>query len=206
MWELDRKEGWGPKNWCFWIVVLEKTLESPLGSKKIKPVNPKRNQPWIFFGRTDAEAYVKSRFMGNTLILGKIKGGRRRGQQRMRWLDGIMDSMEINLSKLWKIVKDKEDLCVAVHGVMKSWIWLTDWTKNPCSLEWNFEEIFLSRIISMTFRSSCSQKQHHDISSKDLNFHTGLSYLCPYVGKKTMNLICAIPCLETCCRTQLFLK
>ena len=83
---------------------------------------------------------------------------------------------------------------------------MTEWTTNPCSLKWNFEEIFLSRTITMTFRSSCSQKLHHDIFSKDLNFHTGLSHSCPHIGKKTMNLICPIPCLETCCRTQLFLK
>ena len=104
MWELDHKEGWVPKNWCFWTVVLEKTLEIPLDSKEIQPVNPKGNQPWIFIGRTEAEAeapnfgHLKQR--GNsvekTLMLGKIEGRRRRGRQ----LDVISNLMDMSLSKL----------------------------------------------------------------------------------------------------------
>ena len=104
MWELDYNESWVPWNWSFWIVVLEKTLESPLGFKEIKPVNPKWNQSWIFTGRTDAEAEVKLQYFGHlmqrtdsfekTLMLGMIEGRRRRGWQRMRWLDGITDSMD----------------------------------------------------------------------------------------------------------------
>ena len=94
MWELNYKESWAPKNWCFWTVVLEKTLESPLDCKEIQPVHPKGNQSWIFIGRTDAEAEtpIFDHLMGRTdsfektLMLGKIKGGRRRGWQRMRWL------------------------------------------------------------------------------------------------------------------------
>ena len=95
MWELYHKEGWVPKNWCFWTVVLEKTLESPLDCMEIKSVHPKGNQPWILIGRTDAEVPVFWSPDANTdslekyLILGKIEGGRRRGQQGMRWLDGI---------------------------------------------------------------------------------------------------------------------
>ena len=101
MWELDHKEGWVLKNWCFWTVVLEKTLESPLDCMEIKPVNPKGNWPWIFieglmlklklqsFGhlmwRTDS--------LEKTLMLGKIEGRRIRGQQKMRWFDSITDSM-----------------------------------------------------------------------------------------------------------------
>ena len=94
MWELDHKHGWVLKNWCFWTVVLEKTLESPLECKEIRPVNPKGNQSWIFIGRTDAEAEApllwppmrRSDSVEKTLMLGKIEGGRRRGWQRMRWL------------------------------------------------------------------------------------------------------------------------
>ena len=105
--ELDHKESWAPKNWCFWTMVLEKTLESPLDCKEIKPVNPERNQSWIFIGSTDAEAETpilwpldaKNWLTKKTLMLGKIEGRRRRGRQRMRWLDGITDSVDMSLSK-----------------------------------------------------------------------------------------------------------
>ena len=93
MWELDHKEGRALKNWCFWTVVLEKTLESPLDCKEIQPVNPKGNQPWIFIGRTDAEAEApilwppmqRANSLEKTLMLGKLEGRKRRGWQRMRW-------------------------------------------------------------------------------------------------------------------------
>ena len=134
--ELDQKEGWAPKNWCLWIVVLEKTLESPLDCKEIQPANPKGNQSWIFIGRMMLK--LKLQYFGHlmqrisslekTLMLGKIESRRRRGQQRMRSLDGTFYSMDMSLSKLRGIVKNREAWHAAVHGVTKSQTWLSDWT------------------------------------------------------------------------------
>ena len=139
MWELDYKESWVQKNWCFWTVVLEKTLESPLDCKEIKPVHPKGNESWTFIGRTDAEGEAPILWLpgaNNWLIwkdvmLGKIEGGTRRGQQRMRWLDGITDTMDmvwVDSGSWWWTGRPGVLRFMESRRVGRDWVTELNWT------------------------------------------------------------------------------
>ena len=152
VWELDRKVGWTLKNWCFQIVVMEKTLDS----KEIKPGKFKGDQPWIFIGRTDAEAEapivrplnVKANSLEKTLMWGETESKRRSGRQRMRWFNSCTDSMDMNLSKLWEIVKDREASRAASHKVPKNWTWLSNWIETTTNSKHSLSfHLFVSSLV-----------------------------------------------------------
>ena len=140
MWELVHKESWALKNGCFWTVVLEKTLKSPLDCKEIQPGNPKGNQSWIFIGRTEAEVEapilwpLMRRANSNELkrpwCLGRLKAGGEWDARRWNCVDGI-PKLLMSLSKPWQMVKDREAWLSTVRGVAKSQTWLSDWTMMP---------------------------------------------------------------------------
>ena len=167
---------WAPKNWCFWTVALEKTLESPLDCKKIQPVHPKGNSPE--YSLEVLMLKLKPQYFGHllqrtdslektTLVLGKIEGGRRRGRQRMRWLDAITVSMDMSLSQLWELVIDRESWHAAVHEITKNGIQLSDYTtksKNFKRKDWYF---WTQKLKTSTWQNKqkalCKQRQSANV-------------------------------------------
>ena len=166
MWKLDHKEDWVPKNWCFSIVVLEKTLESPLGSKErrsnqsiLKEISPEYSLEGLmlklklqYFGHL----MWRMDFLEKTMMLGKIEGRRERGWQRMRWLDSFTDSMNMHLNKLQETVKNRGAWRAIVHGITKSQTWLTDWATTTCPIS-NFNNFLLKKNAHLLKMNSISQ-------------------------------------------------
>ena len=165
MWELDHKEGWVLKNWCFWTVVWKRLLRVPWTASRsyqwiLKEINPEYSLEGVMLKlklQSFGHLMERANSVEKTLMLGKIEGRRRRRWQMIRWLDGITDSMDMNLSKLQEIMKDREVGHTAVHRVVKNWTWLSDWTTTAVSQSdgFSFKSKIKTYLITLLHPADC---------------------------------------------------